>query len=309
MITTFFSKSRPLNYILVFSMLVMSFLYTEFSSTNNSQNNLNFVLKAIILLLMMLTVFLTEVTIKKNNLSKNSTYCIFFFVLFFILFHSVENSFELITSNVLIIFAIQKVISIEKLQLSKEKIFDASLLIFTASLFHFWAILFIILVFVAITAQVSRDYRNWTIPFVGLITVFIMFVFIGFLFDKSILFNVKQKIIASFDFHYFKNKYQNLALAIYASMVSLFFFSQLLSYSKKPSLQHFTYRIIIISFLIGIAIYIFSDKKGNNVLIYTFMPLAVMATSFIKDVELKWMKEISLIIIVLLCLTSFFLQS
>jgi hypothetical protein len=46
------------------------------------------------------------------------------------------------------LLALRRLISLQSMKASKEKIFDASLWVFIASLFHFWSILFIVLIFI-----------------------------------------------------------------------------------------------------------------------------------------------------------------
>jgi uncharacterized membrane protein SirB2 len=63
-----------------------------------------------------------------------------------------------------------------------------------------------------------------------------------------------------------------------------------------------------LTFLIGITIFVISPHKSNSVLVFTFMPLSVMAASYIEESEVKWMKETTVGIIIGLCLLSFFFQ-
>ena len=45
-------------------------------------------------------------------------------------------------------------------------------------------------------------------------------------------------------------------------------------------------------FVLGIVIYVLSPQKSNDVLIFTFAPLAMMATFHIETAQIKWQKEV-----------------
>lgn len=318
MITTIFSKSRPFNYVIVIVMLIICFILIEVFSLEDSFTPALLLKKSGILMVLVTSLFLANFITYHNDLSRNSTYSILFYFLFLIIFPDVLVNYNLVIANFLILLALRRLFSIQSLLKPKEKIFDASLLIFTASLFHFWSVLFILLVFVSIVLHVSRDYRNWIIPYIALFTVAVIFLLIAsvlseplivdFFPNPSLMADFIAKIEIDFSFTYFKDQSENIAFSIYVMIACLFFFSQLLSYSKKPLMLHATYKKAIIGFIIGIVILIISPDKSNGVLIYTFLPLSLMATSYIESLEIRWMKEATTLLIIGLVFLSFFLQ-
>jgi hypothetical protein len=308
MITNFFSKSRPTNYALVLGLVLLSFIIVQNHVPRFSYSGYFLIEKAILFLIVASTIILVDYSAKENGLSKTSSFTILFLSAYFILFYDILNNFNLLVSNLLIVLALRKIIRIQTLKLTKEKIFDASFLIFTASFFHSWAIIFILLVFFAIILNVSRDYRNWILPTIAFIAVLIMSIFLQLLIKKEITHFIFERFIFDFDFYYFKNKYQNLVVAIYSMLIALFFFSQVISYPKKPLLQHNPYKIIMFSLFIGLFIYFVSPQKSNGTLVYTFTPMAIMGMSFIDDLEVKWLKEAIVSAIIILSFLFFFMQ-
>jgi hypothetical protein len=69
-----------------------------------------------------------------------------------------------------------------------------------------------------------------------------------------------------------------------------------------------TYKKIVVAFVIGIAIYVFSAHKNNSFLAYSFAPLSIMGTNLIENIKVKWIKEISLYLLVLVSLFFFFMN-
>jgi hypothetical protein len=80
------------------------------------------------------------------------------------------------------------------------------------------------------------------------------------------------------------------------------------SLSTKPLLLHASYKKIIMSFFIGIVIFVISANKNNDLLIFTFAPLAMMATSHIENKQVQLKQEIVLGVLILCSLFTFFSQ-
>lgn len=308
MITTIFSKSRPFNYVLVTVLLILFFFLYQFRIVDWMQSMESVGKKAVLLSLLIGSLFISNFITKKNSLSKDNTYPFLFFFIFLILFPTTLGNSNLIISNFFILLALRRLISLQSLVAPKEKIFDASMWVFLAALFHFWSILFIILVFLSIALHVARDYRNWVLPYIAFFTVATLYVVFGLLYDTKLFSHLMDDAAFSFDFDYFTNKYQNIALSIYAAITVLFLFSQIVALPSKPLIHHNSYKKIIMAFFIGFFIYLVSPGKNNSILIYTFMPLAVMATSYFEGIKIKWTQEVTAIIVVGLSFLSFFMQ-
>lgn len=308
MITTIFSKSRPFNYILVTVLLILFFFLYQFRIVDWMQSMESVGKKAVLLSLLIGSLFISNFITKKNSLSKDNTYPFLFFFIFLILFPTTLGNSNLIISNFFILLALRRLISLQSLVAPKEKIFDASMWVFLAALFHFWSILFILLVFLSVALHVARDYRNWVLPYIAFFTVATLYVVFGLLHDTKLFSHLMDDAAFSFDFDYFTNKYQNIALSIYAAITVLFLFSQIVALPSKPLIHHNSYKKIIMAFFIGFFIYLVSPGKNNSILIYTFMPLAVMATSYFEGIKIKWTQEVTAIIVVGLSFLSFFMQ-
>ena len=308
MITSVFKKSTPLNFSLVVILMLVFFLMYQFQDLSWTNSPFLILKKVILFCILLASVFITNFIVKKNGLSKDSTYTIFFYFLFLLFFPSVLDNTNLIVSNFFILLALRRLISLQSLKASKEKIFDASLWIFLATLFHFWSIIFIVLVFISIIFHVSRDYRNWILPFIAFFTAGIIFMLYAAVFDVNILEYVTRSVTISFRIDYFTNNYQNAAFSIYATVALFFIVSMLATLSNKPQILHVSFKKIVASFFIGIVIFLISSNKSNDLLLFTFAPLAIMATSHIEIVQLKLKQEIVLSVFILCSLFAFFSQ-
>ena len=308
MITSIFKKSSPINYTIVVLLLLSVFVICQLRSGNTVDLSIDLLVRVGVFVALFGSLFLTNFIARKNGLTKNSSFTILFFVLFLMFFPSVLTNAKLVFSNFFILLALRRLISLQTLKAPKEKIFDASLWIFVASLLHFWAILFIILVYISIFFHVSRDYRNWLIPFVSLFTTVVIYLFFSLIFNHPINQNLVNIGLFDFRMDYFKNSYENLAISMFAVVSVFFLFSKIIALTNRPLVLQASYKKIIFSFIIGVIIFLISPAKNSDILLYSFFPLAVMGTNNIEYSKSKINPELALGLTIILAFCSFFLQ-
>ena len=308
MITSVFKKSTPINLIFVVILILVFFLTYQFQDLSWTNSAILILKKTGLFFILIGSVFLTDFIAKKNGLSKDSSYTIFFYLLLLLFFPSVLSNTNLVVSNFFVLLAFRRLISLQSLKASKEKIFDASLWIFLASLFHFWSILFIILVFISIIFHVSRDYRNWVLPFIAFFVAGIISIFLSMiLYDNAYGF-INTNVIMNFNIDYFTNNYQNVAFSIYVTVALFFVVSMFASLSNRPQVLHTSFKKVIGFFFIGVIIFAVSSNKSNDLLLFTIAPLSIIATSHIEMKQLKLKQEMVLFVLIACSLFAFFSQ-
>lgn len=308
MITSLFRKSTPLNYSLLIIAVIFFFFVYQINQQTENLSVEAIVEKGAILVIIFGTLFTINFIVKKNGLSKDSSYAILFYLLFLLFFPSVWGNLKLITANFLVLLALRRLLSMQSLKSQKEKIFDASFWIFAASLFYFWSILFVILVFIAILFHVAREFSSWFLPFIALFTVTTIFVFLSLVLKTEWISQLLENATVNYKFDYFKNNYENLSFSIFVTVALFFLFSLLVTLSGRPLILHSTYKKVLCAFFIGVAILVISPFKSNELLIFSFAPLAIMATSHIELPQQKLKQEIALFVLIACSLFAFFSQ-
>ena len=307
MIASLFSKTRPINYALVLIMLFTCFFLYQFQVPTVNFTTGDLFSKIIVFLLLLLSFFLVNFISLKNALTQNDNYAILLFLVFILLFPSVLNNIKIVLSNVFLLLALRRLISLKTLSSSKEKIFDASFWIFFSAIFHFWSILYIILVFISIIFHSGKEYKNWILPFVSFLCVWILYIATSlFLFGN---YSINKAVFqVSFNFFDFKDVYQNMALSLFVSISVLFFASQTIDYQNKPLNMQSSYKQVYFAFLLAVGIYVFSANKSNDLLMYTFAPLAILGANMFEKMENSIYKEVSLYLLLGVGLFFFFVQ-
>jgi hypothetical protein len=308
MITSVFKKSTLVNTILIFVLLLVFFFLYQTSDLILVASVKDVSNIASRLLLLFASFFLVSFTVKKNNLTKDSSYSVLFFLLFLIIFPSILISSNLLFANFFLLLAIRRLISLQTLKTPKEKIFDASMWIFIASLFHFWCILFILLVYISIFFHVSRDYRNWLLPFIAFFATATIFMVAALAFDQTWINHLQYQMQTNFELDYFTNHYQNIALSFFVVIGLYFLLSLIFSLTNKPLVMQASYKKMIFGFLIGVTIFLISPEKNNALFIFTFMPLSVMCTTNIEYSQKQIYQELVLLFVIVGSSLCFFTQ-
>jgi MFS family permease len=304
MITTIFSKSNPFNYILISVLLILSFFIYQFNQNFVLTLKSGFTIAGIILLLIG-TLLVSNFLSIKNVLVKNNTYPILFYFLFLICCPMIFQNMNLVVSNTFIVLALRRLLSVQSLKKVKQKLFDASMLIFLASLFQFWTILFILAVFATVIFHVSRDYRNWILPYIALFASIILFLFSSFLFDETLITYFFDSIDINTSLNYFPNTFQNVGFAFFCTISALFVGFMAINYSKKPLISHASYKILIFAYIIGIFVFVLSPNKNNGQLVFCFLPLAIFAANYFENQDVFWTKETTSIIFTIVAIVCF----
>ena len=308
MITSVFRKSTPLNYSLVVILILVFFFLFQFQEPSWMSSSFLAFQKISLLCFIFASFFLINFIVKKKGLSKDNGYAIFFYLLFILFFPTIFNNANVVYANFFVLLALRRLISLQSLKASKEKIFDASFWILIASLFQFWSILFLILVFISIIFHVSRDYRNWVLPFIALMAVAVIFLLISLILHINAIEFFQKRAVVDFNIDYFKNNYENGALSIYVAVSLFFVVSMLMTFSNRPQIVHSSYKKIVAYFFIAAFVFIISPDKSNDLLLFSIAPLTMMAASYVEYVQQKLNSEIVFYTLIACSLFTFFTQ-
>ena len=308
MITSVFKKSTPLNYSLVVILILVFFFLFQIQEPSWINSYFLGFQKVSLLCFIFASFFLINFIVKKNGLSKDNGYSIFFYLLFILFFPTIFNNSNVIYANFFLLLALRRLISLQSLKASKEKIFDASFWILVASLFQFWCVLFLILVFISIIFHVSRDYRNWVLPFIALLAVALIFLLVSLVFNFDAIEFFEKRAVLDFRIDYFKNNYENGALSIYVAVALFFVVSMVTTLSNRPQIVHTSYKKVVACFFIAAIVYIISPYKSNDLLLFSITPLTIMASSHVEYVQQKLNNEIVFYVLICCSLFMFFAQ-
>jgi len=298
MIASVFNKSKPINFVIVFFILVLAFTAANVSFFASAFSLVSFLEKTTIFLTCYFSVLLLNFIVVKNNLSKNNHFQILIFGLFFLLFPENTINVNFLVSNIFILFGLRRILSLRSQIRIKKKIFDAAFWFGVAMLFYFWSGLYFILVFSSLLLYTDNRVKNWIVPFASIITIFIVSIsFSVVLYDDFFkIFNFSTAF--SYDYSNYNSSRFLIAITLLLSfgIWASIFYGRLIQQKKKAFRPAF--KIIFIAFLIAFIMVIIAPNKNGSEFVFLFAPTAIIIANYIESVKENWFKELFLSVLI-----------
>ncbi|MFB9055241.1 DUF6427 family protein [Mariniflexile ostreae] len=290
MITSLFSKSKPLNFIIVFFILVLAFAL----GNKHNVDETKLLEKVVLFLVCVVSVLIINFIVSKNNLTQNSNYEILFFSLFLLALPNTTTNGHILISNIFLLLGIRRLITMRSQIDVQKKIFDAAFWIAIACLFYFWAILFFVLILIALLLYSDNNIKHWLIPFVGAATVFLITVSVSVIWydDFFTILNIDASV--SYDF----SNYNSVQYLITTTMLfsfgiwsSIFY---LKSINQKKKAVRPPFKVVLFTAFISFFVIILAPKKDGSEFLFMLAPVAVIIANYIETIQEKWFKELFL---------------
>lgn len=300
MIAKFFSKSNPIHFVIITAILFLAFVVVKVNHLDEPID-VWFVLKQIALFgICFFSVFVLDFLVSKNKLTKKNSYQIMFFALFLILIPQVFLNTYLLFANLLVLFAIRRIVSLRSKKHQKKKILDATIWVSIATLLYFWSALFFLLIFAALFLYKISDVKNWFIPVVGVILVFIITYACLILLDLSLSDYISQlNLNISFDFSSLNQRDIVIAATIFFTYFLWSSFYYLNNLKNKAKSYRPSYLLILFAALIACVIVIIAPQKSGAEFVFLLAPLAIIVTNYIELISEKWFKEVLILILII----------
>jgi len=294
MISSFFGKTKPINYIVLAIFLFLFYFTNVFFQIGEQRINEAIPLEILLFTGLLLSVFIINQIVRSEKATEANSYAMVFFVFLIVAFSDELVLQNVIFANFFLLLAFSRLLSIKSIKNVKHKIFDASLLIAISSLFYDWALVFMLLVFFVIGVYDRKTFKNWLVPFLGMTTIFVLTFTVlklkGSLnfFEDHYQFSLGLFTTKSF-FQVLNIK--TLIYLILTIIVSILVFVRLRNVSGGKLLL---LRIVFLIFVLGTGIILFTPADASPVLI-TFFPASVFFTNYFEGIKRRKLQEVVLI--------------
>ncbi|MGB3342639.1 MAG: DUF6427 family protein [Aequorivita sp.] len=304
MLTSFFGKSKPIHFLILGVILVLSFIWTLFARSTEDITLSKILISALLIAVTVLSMIVLDFLVSKNHLTKTNTYAIFFYSGFLLMLPIIFLDSNVLLANIFLLLALRRIMSLRNDNNSEKKIFDAALWITVASLFYFWSMLFFVPLYLALIQKPNVTFKQMLIPPIGLLAVFIINTAYQLLVNDSFgwIFEWHQSI--SFDF----SAYNAFEVLIPATLLigflvwtGIYRLGQLPMVSLKDKTNYILVMIVALTTLVIAAC---GPEKTGAELLFVLTPTAIMFANYIeggpqdgfakKDQGEFWFKEILL---------------
>jgi len=295
MISIIFGKTKPINFIIVFTFLLMFYWGVHFFLFDRVYAPDVLLQKTLVLGVLLFSIFLVNFIVKRNRVTGPNSFAILFYALLTVVFPETLLDSNAIYSSFFLLLATRRLISMRSERDTKFKIFDATIWILVSSLFYDWAMLYIVLVFAAIAFYKPENFRNWMVPLAGLFTVYLI--------TKStlILTGNEEFLLEHYQFHvapdvaylsYWGHSTKLILFAIVTAIAGLMAFIKL---GKSNFGRAITIRLIVLSFIIGLVVNLFKLSDNVYPVMLVFFPAVVFMTKYVESIRRAHLKEIALV--------------
>ncbi|QDO93140.1 hypothetical protein FNB79_03825 [Formosa sediminum] len=304
MITSIFSKSKPINFLVVFAITVATFFIAHFKYTEGAGLVQHYVKYFFVFCASFCSILVLDFLVSKNKLTQKSSYEILLYALFLMALPQTMLSENIVYANFFILLATRRILSLRSQIDVKKKLLDAAFWIAIASLFYFWAILFIILIYVALLFHSNTNLKDWIIPVLGVGSVFVLGISYSILVYNDFFSALDLLPAVNLNFNVYNTPQYIIGVTLLVSFgiwSSVFYIRTIKS--KKSDFKP-AYKVVLVAALIACSIMILSPKKEGGEFLFSFAPLAVIITNYLETIQDKWFKELflGLLIFVPFCL-------
>lgn len=292
MITSIFTKSKPINFLVVFSWCLLALFIAINKHSDFNFNTVSAFKFFAVFLCCFLSVLLVDFIVSKNSLSIKGNTEILLFSSFLLTIPQVLTDWEIVLSNFFVLLALRRILSLRTQKEHVKKLFDAGFLIGLASVFYFWSILFFLLIFSALLFYAESEIKKWLIPFLGLTATVIIAVGFSLLYNNDFFTTLNINPIVGYNFTAYNSVQFITVITVLLSFglwSSLFYLKDL---KKKAKTYRPSYKVVFIACIIATIVLIIANKKDGSEFLFLFAPLSIIISNYIETIEEKWFKEV-----------------
>ncbi len=296
MIASFFSKSKPINFLSIALIVVFAVVFENFESISYA----TFGVLALKIFVALFTVFLLDFVVSKNQLSKKNNYAILFFGLTVLIFPQVTKHLNYLIANLFVLFALRRLLSLRSQHSLKKKFFDTAFWITLAYLLLPWASVFYAVIIVALLYYWQSDFKNIAVCIFGILTVVVLTMCFNILKSDAYWPNINFQLSYSFDFSDYNTTSAIIAFTAYFSLCiwSLFFYiKSVLDKNRKERTTHIL--VIFMSLLAFILAIMIGNKTGNEFL-FLLAPFSIIIANYFETIKENWFKELLVALLLVL---------
>lgn len=299
MITSIFNKSKPINFVIVFFIMLLAFSVANLKAFIESISIVLFLKKTATFFICYFTILIFNFVVVKNSLSKNNHYQILLFSLFFLMFPETTINADILFANIFILMGLRRLLSLRTQIKIKKKLFDTAVWFAVATFFYFWAVLFFALIFVTLFLYTDNRVKNWIIPFVGFATVVVISISASIIFYDDFFEIINMSTTISYNYSSYNTPQYLIAITLLLSfgVWASIFYVKLVQKKKKAFKPSF--KIVFAAVIIAFVTVILSPQKNGSEFLFLFAPLSIVMTNYIESIKEKWFKEVFLSILIL----------
>lgn len=303
MLANFLSKSKPINFIVLFSLFFCLFVVFTVNIVFKNNFEFYFLLKtACFLTLFLVIFFFFNFVVSKNNLTFDNSYAYFVFTILISYFLEILFDIKVIAILLIQVLFLRKVYSLKSNKKILQKLFDSGFWLGILFILEPFSVLFGLLIYLGIFLHQKAIINSLIAPIIGFLAPLMVFFTYSFWFDKTYLFTNLFYVdsLKNINFYSEGNFYSVLIFILALTLIGI-----VLKSPKALSVNNSfkkSWLLVIANFTIAIVFSLVIPNKNGTELLFLVFPSAVIIANGLEVLEKKLIKNIFF----LLLLISFF---
>ncbi|CAL2081630.1 DUF6427 family protein [Tenacibaculum sp. 190524A02b] len=302
MLANFFSKSKPVNFLVLFLLFLCFYIAGLFSR----EITIGIIGKELFFFITLFSIY--NFIILKNELTFDNSFAYFFYtilVLFFVRNISISTLFY---ANLTSLLFIRKVYSLQSTKNIFQKLFDGGLWLGISFIIEPMTIVFTPLVFASVFLHQQLTYKTIFTPILGFLSPIILYFTYCYWYDfTEHFFQLYHWWEVPFDFNLYKQAKYLFPVAFTGlfTLVSLFL--------KTPKtlaiLNRFrkNWLLILLHLLLSGIVFILIPKKSGVEFLFLLFPTSVILANGIELFQKKWYTDVLMICFIIASVVTFIL--
>lgn len=293
MLANFFGKSKPVNFIVIFTLFLGYFFLASFTKGVSLET-----VKELFWFIVVFSIF--NFIITKNQLTYDNSYAFLFYTLLIGFFTEVIQLNSLFYANVTVLLFLRKVYSLQSSKKIIHKLFDGGLWLGISFLIEPYTAIFGFLLYASIYLHQRFTYQTLLTPVLGFLGPILLYFTYHFWYDSVNNFNQLFLWYSNynFDFYFENNHIFTLTLTGIGTVLAL-----LIKSPKALSVKNLfrkNWILILIHLFSAGFIVVLIDNKQMSELLFLFFPTAIVLTNGIELITKKWLVDIVLSLFLIL---------
>lgn len=307
MLANFLSKTRPINYVLVLTLLLLSFSFHTFSVYFTEFNFLTTVIFLANLIALFFMVLLINFVIRKNMLTKDNSNALFFVVLFFMMFPMAMKWSVIFISNLFVLIALRRIYSLRNNTRITVKLYNAGFWLGIAILFYNTTAFFGAILILGMMAYGKLNLKNIMATILGLLTPVFLFYVYCLVTDDLTWFKQWTDFTYSLDFRAYGNLSLILTLTLLLSSIIWSAISVTAGLKRVNQKHKATWYLMLFNLIVAFLVILITTEKTSGELIFIFFPASVIIGNYIQKEKDNWFKNLVIYMLFFTAVSVFFL--
>lgn len=301
MISSFFNKTKPINYLVLLGIVCLLLLGTNLLNEELVWSLNNISLKILALAVLLLTLYMLGEMTKSKKLTGDNSYAMLFYTLMLVCFFLAVLDAPMIFCCFFLLLSVDRALALKSEKNQKEKIFEAALWILVASLFFEWALLFLIPLYIVISLFIGKQLRLWLMPIASMGCFFILSYTGALVFNQTENYIDRYKFRLSLEF-FLNPSWSSILFIGFAFLIVLLVFAKL-GYRRLG--RTLSLRLLFSYLVVGVLIVLFGAVERSSAIMVLYFPAAVFAANYIETVKKNRLKEFLIICAIVVPFTAF----